>query len=211
MYIFGRTLATTLWCAGKPPVSRIDFIHFLTCLSFSNFDARDQAGWTAMHHAAASGTAEDVAALIKHGADIKATLPIVLLNPLHIAVSWNNIGTTPEILTNHAPDQINGCDFLGYTPLHKAAMRGYTEMISLLLRFGARTDALSLPSCHRFVPVLLHNERFTPYQLARAIGPEELSAYTAAVKLAGKAMIPDDNEELFWDAREPFLSPMKCT
>ena len=206
MDIFGRTLATTLWHPGKPPRSRIEFIQFLTGLSFSDFSAPDQAGWTALHHAAASGTAEDIAALITYGADVYATLPRVLLHPLHVATSWNNISTVSEILTNHAPDQINTSDFQGYTPLHKAAKGGNTEMISLLLKNGADIDALSEPSCSALLPASLHNEKFTPYQLAKATGPEELNAYNAALTALGRQVVSDDNEELFWDARRsPFL------
>ena len=187
MDIFGRTLATALWQHPEERYkSRKEFINFLTCLSCSNFSAPDQAGSTALHHAAASGTAEDIAALVKYGADARATLPQVLLQPLHVATSWNNTAAVSEILMNHAPDQINAGDFRGHTPLHKAVERGNMEMIRLLLELGASTDALSEASCSPLVPACLHNEKFTPYELARATGPGAQCLYRGVEGVLGK-------------------------
>lgn len=58
---------------------------------------------------------------------------------LHLACAEGNYGLVSRLLSGANPSDVNTRNEHGSTPLHEAAFRGFEEVVSLLLKFGADT------------------------------------------------------------------------
>ena len=102
--------------------------------------ARDADGRLALHQAAASGDATEVARLIADGADV-AAVDNALLTPLQMACQQGHVEVASLLLVAGAP--VDALDAYANTPLWKAAFvfqGGDPELIRLLLDAGADPD-----------------------------------------------------------------------
>ena len=98
-------------------------------------DAQDWCGKPAVYLAAAHGTAEAVAALARHGADLEATGGSLDETALGAAARLGRPGTMEELL--HAAANINAADRNGMTALMWTASKGEPEHAKILLDRGA--------------------------------------------------------------------------
>ena len=103
----------------------------------ADIEARDTNGWTPLHSAAASGTAETVNALLDAGADIEAR-DTNGWTPLHSAAAIGTAETVNALL--NAGADIEAQVAVGLTPL-RAAASGTAETVNALLDAGADIEA----------------------------------------------------------------------
>jgi ankyrin repeat protein len=108
-------------------------------------DARDGAGRTPLHLAAAAGSTGlfTASALLEYGADINARCGRGY-TPLHwLALSTSETPLEPDLLQAllAAGADISSRDSTGATPLHLAVQAGETTLMQLLIREGAPLDA----------------------------------------------------------------------
>lgn len=131
-----------------------------------DLNIQDGAGNTALHYAVENNHTYMVKALIEAGAangiinangetaldlaerlqqteiaDLIADAPTVekqRITSLFLAVSYNQIGVTEELLNNGAG--VNSRDDEGNAAIHYAAEKGHTDMVAFLMKRGARVD-----------------------------------------------------------------------
>ncbi|RLN90710.1 hypothetical protein BBJ28_00012958 [Nothophytophthora sp. Chile5] len=95
----------------------------------------DDAGFTALHLASASGWQRGVTLLLAHGADVKLTTTRHRATALHLAAQNGHNASLTALLTAGA--DINARDALDATPLLTALRHGRSRTVHLLLRHGA--------------------------------------------------------------------------
>lgn len=97
-------------------------------------NARDNHGWTALHHAAGLGLLQCVGLLIEAGADLEAADELKV-RPLHRAVVNGHRAVVERLLDAGA--DMSATDLEGKTALHMAAQAGQLDVARLLLDRGA--------------------------------------------------------------------------
>ena len=95
----------------------------------AQIDARDERGWTLLHHAAAGSAHGVVKLLLDRGADIDAVAQQDL-TPLHIAVVESGLETVRLLVTAGARLDMSALD--GVTAQQLAARRGDHEVAAYL-------------------------------------------------------------------------------
>ncbi|MEN8154770.1 MAG: ankyrin repeat domain-containing protein [Acidobacteriota bacterium] len=103
-------------------------------------DVKSDNGTTPLHNAASSGNNDSAQSLIKKGADINA-LRDDGNSPLSLAVSRGKTKFV-ELLLNKGAKTGSKVKFMGVTPLHIAAIKGYGKIGLMLLRSGADFSAV---------------------------------------------------------------------
>ncbi|HVC47351.1 MAG TPA: ankyrin repeat domain-containing protein [Terracidiphilus sp.] len=94
-------------------------------------------GWTALHLAAAFGTPEAAAVLLRNGARVDAISQNPQRNqPLHAALALGGGAKMAEILLQYRADP-NAVQVGGYTPLFSAAAANRKDLAELLIAHGA--------------------------------------------------------------------------
>ncbi|XP_047103621.1 speckle-type POZ protein-like [Schistocerca piceifrons] len=121
-------------------------------------DARNAAGWTALHCAAALGHDLVVASLLRAGADVDAR-DRCGDTPLHKAAWMRRV--SPACLLAAANAHLDAPGASGGTPLHCAAQLGHAEVVRALLQLGADPTATD------------HSGK-TPFDLAKRYGRSEV-------------------------------------
>ncbi|NXW07378.1 ANR10 protein, partial [Fregetta grallaria] len=106
-------------------------------------------GWTPIHWAAHFGKLECLMQLVRAGASVNASTTRFAQTPAHIAA----FGGHPQCLNwlIQVGANINKQDYVGETPIHKAARSGSMDSISALVAHGAQID---------FIPKLLRSMLF---------------------------------------------------
>ena len=158
-------------------------------------------GWTALHRAAAAGTAEDVSTLISCGANLKICTTGLDWTPLHYATLACNDPVLHELAKPQYQIDFSLPDARGWSPLHIAAWCGDKSTVSTLLRLGADPHRLSIPTASQ-VPSNLRNQSFTAGEAARKRGPDIYESYLDAVRQSGLSYAIDEAGDLFWDATQ---------
>ncbi|XP_076217062.1 ankyrin repeat domain-containing protein 10 isoform X3 [Aptenodytes patagonicus] len=107
-------------------------------------------GWTPIHWAAHFGKLECLMQLVRAGASVNASTTRFAQTPAHIAA----FGGHPQCLNwlIQVGANINKQDYVGETPIHKAARSGSMDSISALVAHGAQIENISLSSIHLCVP-----------------------------------------------------------
>ena len=100
-------------------------------------EARDEAGLTALHHAASAGNLPALKALLKAKADPRAA-DKAGGTPLHWAAARGRADAATALLAAHAP--LDLADAEGQTPLHMAVAAGHTATARVLLDGGANPN-----------------------------------------------------------------------
>lgn len=93
--------------------------------------ARDRAGYTALHYAARAGHHDVVQYLLEEGAPVDATTSSGNATSLHKAAVAGHLHIVKTLVSCGADGRLQDVD--GETPLHKAAAKGYTEVLEFLL------------------------------------------------------------------------------
>ena len=103
---------------------------------------RRQAGQTALHTAAAFGSAQLVSLLLRHGANVNAATPQGI-TPLNLAISGRRRAAV-RLLTRSPGVDLDAAEDDGRTALHFAAAAGSHSIVRLLLEHGADPNTRSV-------------------------------------------------------------------
>ncbi|XP_035770005.1 caskin-2-like, partial [Neolamprologus brichardi] len=161
-----------------------------------NVNYQDSDGFSALHHAALTGTSELLAALL----EAQATVDIKDSNgmrPLHYAAWQGKAESVLMLLRSGA--SVNGASLDGHIPLHLAAQYGHYEVVSasvLRLKVSPPPQVAQLLLSSNMVVALLEGERkepmdsafTTPLHLAARNGHKDVIRADAASKLAAPYM-----------------------
>jgi hypothetical protein len=182
-----------------------EFLEAISAASFSDFDAQDGDGWTAMHRAAAFGNASQIQSLISRGASPKIQTRNLMWTPIFCAVQFNNMSTFRE-LTRHQPNFLTATDVRKWTLLHLAVESKSLDMLRFLIDLGADPRACSSPT-RFFIPDDLEDLSLLPGDIARVRGTPVFSTYLDALAAKGHDVQAVDDEQdnsldLFWPASE---------
>ncbi|XP_023812962.1 caskin-2 isoform X2 [Oryzias latipes] len=147
-----------------------------------NVNYQDSDGFSALHHAALTGTTELLAALL----DAQAAVDVKDSNgmrPLHYA-AWQ--GKAESVLTLlRSGAAVNGASLDGHIPLHLAAQYGHFQVSEMLLQ-------------HQSNPCLVNKAKKTPLDLACEFGRVKvaqllLSSNMVVALLEGERKEPTDS------------------
>ncbi|CAI5676568.1 caskin-2 isoform X2 [Oreochromis niloticus] len=147
-----------------------------------NVNYQDSDGFSALHHAALTGTSELLAALL----EAQATVDIKDSNgmrPLHYAAWQGKAESVLMLLRSGA--SVNGASLDGHIPLHLAAQYGHYEVSEMLLQ-------------HQSNPCLVNKAKKTPLDLACEFGRVKvaqllLSSNMVVALLEGERKEPTDS------------------
>ncbi|XP_068192264.1 caskin-2-like isoform X2 [Antennarius striatus] len=147
-----------------------------------NVNYQDSDGFSALHHAALTGTTELLAALL----EAQATVDVKDSNgmrPLHYAAWQGKAESVLMLLRSGA--SVNGVSLDGHIPLHLAAQYGHYEVSEMLLQ-------------HQSNPCLVNKAKKTPLDLACEFGRVQvaqllLSSNMVAALLEGERKEPTDS------------------
>ncbi|XP_028454774.1 caskin-2 isoform X1 [Perca flavescens] len=147
-----------------------------------NVNYQDSDGFSALHHAALTGTAELLSALL----EAQATVDVKDSNgmrPLHYA-AWQGKAESVLVLLRSGAS-VNGVSLDGHIPLHLAAQYGHYEVSEMLLQ-------------HQSNPCLVNKAKKTPLDLACEFGRVQvsqllLSSNMVVALLEGERKEPTDS------------------
>lgn len=181
----GWTAAFYLWSGRNVQMpSQTCFLKFLNMNGQCDLGAYGCHNWTALHRAAALGTAEDVEVLIQYGAEPGICIEKIEWSPLYYSILYRNEQTLRALINSSRGIDINFSDARGWTPLHVAAMYGVTNILASLLEFGADPYRLTKPtSLH--VPEALQGKILTPLDVAKESGQKQCDVCLKALHAAG--------------------------
>lgn len=198
--VFGRsgfTPAFYLFGSSRQKEQQVELIEIMASNGFSNFNAQDRKGWTAIHRAAAFGTTEDIRALSRMGAALDIRTNNLSWTPVFAAVCYNNLETLQAILEIEPPDK-DATDLRGWTLLHVAVGAGSFDVIPELLRLGCNVMSLSTATSQS-VPDVFVDKAITPDDIAKACGKEVYSRWSQL--LLNEGLSPSEEpEDVEWDA-----------
>ncbi|XP_077413466.1 caskin-2 isoform X2 [Vanacampus margaritifer] len=147
-----------------------------------NVNYQDTDGFSALHHAALTGTAELLAALLEAQAavDVKDSNG---MRPLHYA-AWQGKSESVLMLLRSGAS-VNGVSLDGHIPLHLAAQYGHYQVSEMLLQ-------------HQSNPCLVNKAKKTPLDLACEFGRVKvaqllLSSNMVVALLEGERKEPSDS------------------
>ncbi|KUJ13905.1 ankyrin [Mollisia scopiformis] len=201
----GWTPIFHVWQPRSVPCQAHESIEFLSGASFGGYNAQDSVGWTAMHRAAAFGSAEDVKCLLESGASLAFRTTVFAWSPIFCAVQYGNLSIFNQLIQYH-PDYSTLVDGRNWTLLHTAVNAKQLEMIRLLLSFGADPHARSMAT-DLWVPKDLVGVSVTPGDIAQLRGSDVLTTYLDSLNDMGQEVqiISDEHgglSDIFWLASE---------
>lgn len=176
----GWTAAFYLWSTITKMPNQSDILKVLSVDGGCEMGAVGQHNWTALHRAAAFGTADDVRVMLQHGADTQVCTDSLAWNPLHYATLYGNESVICELLRPEYRLDVNSPDRRGWTPIHIAASLGMTTTLCVLLKLGANTHGLTKPTSLN-VPTIFQGKELTPQEIAAGYGSENLDKYLQAL------------------------------
>jgi ankyrin repeat protein len=204
--------------------SLVECLEIITARSGIEFEVLDINGWAIIHRAAAYGTVDEVAHLLKLGASIRTTVGPLKWTAIHESVFHGNFPVFLDLLPRYSElnEDINTPDLRGWSLLHIAASAGHDEIIRHLLSLGADPRCRSKPY-NSHMPESLYNKRITPGEAAKAkaaeaeqkntFGKERFSYQVYLKALYDHGLTDtdeleyDEQEDTFWDAIEEVELP----
>ncbi|MCJ1425172.1 hypothetical protein MMC29_003060 [Sticta canariensis] len=181
----GWTAAFYLWSGRNVQMpSQTCFLKFLNMDGQCDLGASGCHKWTALHRAAALGTAEDVEVLIRYGAEPGICTEKIEWSPLYYSILYGNEQTLRGLINSSQSLDINSSDSRGWTPFHVAATFGVTNILASLLDFGADPYRLTKPTSFD-LPEALQGKALTPLDIANESGQEQYNVCLKALHAAG--------------------------
>jgi hypothetical protein len=101
---------------------------------------KDEAGWSSLHHAVATGNDEIVSVILREGADVNQDNHLGWA-PIHMACAHGRVAALPLLISNGAQLDAVTRQPPEWTPLHFAAANGELEAVDLLIKGKADTNA----------------------------------------------------------------------
>lgn len=101
---------------------------------------RDEAGWTSLHHAVATGHEDIVSMILREGADVNQENNMGWA-PVHLACAHGRTATLPLLISNGAQLDSVTRQPPDWTPMHFAAANGELAAVELLIKGKADTNA----------------------------------------------------------------------
>lgn len=181
----GSTALSYAFCNQTPRMPQIEMLEILGSFSFSHFSKQDKQGWTALHRAAAYGTAADVRKLLTLGASTGMETNNLKWTPLFCAICFSNRETTDELLAQPNVPIATIKDLRDWTLLHVAVGAGNFDIVPELLKREVDIYALSKATIHHVLAGLL-NKCVSPEEVAREFGRDAFSRWTEALHSAGR-------------------------
>ncbi|KAH7068628.1 ankyrin repeat-containing domain protein [Paraphoma chrysanthemicola] len=175
-------------------VPQTEFLEILASNSFSNFNGRDDDGWSVLHRVAAFGTAADVQRLVQLKASVHSQTHNLQWVPIFCAVCFGNMETMKELWQQrNDPSLKDRIDLRGWNLLQVAAGAGNFEAVTYLLEQGVDLEGTSR-STSRSVPPALRNKCVTPSEVARNCGESAYNKWAEALAAAGRRLevLPED-------------------
>lgn len=96
-----------------------------------------------IHLAAQTGNIDTIRMLVQAGAEINSKVRQTQMTPIHYAAEYQNNNDHIHGLADLGAD-IDGNDYLGWTPLHWASWRGHLASLDALIECGADVNAKTL-------------------------------------------------------------------
>lgn len=201
----GYSVLSYLWVVDKPLANARDFMRLCLTNEFSGVNSCDSRGWSALHRAAAIGTAEDVEAFIQLGGSLDLRADWYGWTALFFAASHDNMATFQTLVRHSRSDVYESLDGDGWTLLHCCVYFGATSVMRELLRNGVDVNQLSHPAPLPEDPDLSYRE-LTPSDIALYIGPNRVRSFVDALVETGRFADLQDNDDVFWDATPEALA-----
>lgn len=136
--------------------SRLGHLRLLNEDAVLNATFTNSANWTHIQRASAYGTADEVRALVRHGALPDHSTAPLGWNAIQHSTYFGNIATF-EALLLLTPNAEHAVDIRGWSLLHLAAEGAGFEMVQRLLRLGVDARRRSKPSVERIERFELQN------------------------------------------------------
>eukprot|EP00657_Telonema_sp_P-1_P008488 TRINITY_DN29762_c0_g1_i1.p1 TRINITY_DN29762_c0_g1~~TRINITY_DN29762_c0_g1_i1.p1 ORF type:complete len:149 (-),score=41.61 TRINITY_DN29762_c0_g1_i1:85-531(-) len=103
---------------------------------YADVNEPDEFGWTPLHRACESGSAEVVQVLLSRDADVDILTPAES-TAFHVCCLHGQLQLAEILIEADDTPNINDANMNGITPLHAAAFKCMPDMISLLLKHRA--------------------------------------------------------------------------
>lgn len=119
-----------------------------------------------IHLAAQTGNIDTIRILVQAGAEINSKVRQTQMTPIHYAAEYQNNDDHIHGLADLGAD-IDGNDYLGWTPLHWASWRGHLASLDALLECGADVNAKTLDGNAPIMLAVSNNSRECVTQLIK--------------------------------------------
>ena len=128
--------------------SDVEGLRALLAAAGVDADARDAAGYTALHHAALHGRRACLEALLAAGAS-SDSVNVSSFTPLHFASIHGDVACVRALVAAGA--DVSRADGYGFTAFSNALRVGCRSVLKVLLRAGAAVDSRRISRCIRNV------------------------------------------------------------
>ena len=149
--LFWTRAARGAWMAALRAAvgdSDVEGLRALLAAAGVDADARDAAGYTALHHAALHGRRACLEALLAAGAS-SDSVNVSSFTPLHFASIHGDVACVRALVAAGA--DVSRADGYGFTAFSNALRVGCRSVLKVLLRAGAAVDSRRISRCIRNV------------------------------------------------------------
>lgn len=120
-----------------------------------------------IHLAAQTGNMSTIRALVQAGADVNSVVRQTLMTPIHYAAEYQDSSEKIHGLVDLGAN-VNGRDYLSWTPLHWSSWRGHLSSLDALLACGADITARTLDGNAAMMLAVANNSHECVHRLVEA-------------------------------------------